>query len=66
MTFNSELGIRNAELIVSPYGQRDAGPGHDSLAPLAYSPGETYSAFANGTDEITFLPQTKKGHSADP
>ena len=34
--------------------------GHDSLAPLAYSPGKTYSAFANGTDENTLLPQTKK------
>ena len=31
-----------------------------ALAPLAYSVRKTYSAFANGTNEITFLPHTKK------
>ena len=32
--------------------QRDAAPGHDSLATLAYSPGKTYSAFAYRADEM--------------
>ena len=31
--------------------QRAAGPGHDSLAPLAYSPGKASSAFAYRADE---------------
>ena len=45
---------------MSPYGQRDAGPKHVAARKLAHSPAKTYSAFANGTDEITFFPQTKK------
>ena len=47
-------------------GQRDAGPKHVAARKLAYSPAKAYSAFAYGTNEITFFPQTKKGHSADP
>ena len=31
-----------------------------ALAPLAYSPGKTYSAFAYGTDESAVLPTNKK------
>ena len=46
--------------MVSPYGQRDAGPKHVAARKLAHFVQKAYSAFANGTDEITFLPHTKK------
>ena len=37
--------------------QPKAAPGHDSLAPLAYSPAKAYSAFAYGTNLRAVLPK---------
>ena len=43
-----------------PEGQRDAGPGHDSLAPLAYSVRQTSSVFAYRADESSELSHKQK------